>query len=102
LPCSDWDILAQQTWCGSRTKGATKGQGLKPASLSPFRNRWCSVQQALRTNTSKPPKQPINILQLHRRAFAFRAATAEFLLQLMRPQAFRFARHQSIAGIILR
>ena len=33
---------------------------------------------------------------------AFRAATAEFLLQLMRPQAFRFAWHQSISGIILR
>jgi hypothetical protein len=59
-----------------------------------------SSKQAL-FQPSKPPEQPINIFQLHRRAFAFRAATAEFLLQLMRPQAFRFARHQSIAGIIL-
>jgi hypothetical protein len=50
---------------------------------------------------SKPSEQPVYILQLHRRSFAFRATAAEFLLQLMGPQPFRFARHQSIAGIIL-
>ena len=32
----------------------------------------------------------------------FRATAAEFLLQLMRPQAFSFAWHQRIAGVILR
>ena len=57
---------------------------------------------ASKQRPSKPPEQPVDIVQLHRRAFAFRATAAEFLLQLMGPQALRFPRHQGIAGIILR